>query len=130
EGREVLTTANLFIYGKGDTVWNYSNPFQVELVADKTTYRTGETATLLVKTPISGAALVTVERENVRRSFIAQLEGNAPSVQVPLEEDDAPNVFVSVMLLRGAADSPKKWKMPEYRVGYAKLVVERPEAKL
>lgn len=129
-GREVVTTATLSLYGKGQTAWNYRNPFQVDLVADKVTYRTGDTATLLVKTPIAGAALVTVERENVRRSFIAQLEGNAPSIQVPLEEGDAPNVFVSVMLLRGAAESARKWKMPEYRVGYAKLAVERPEAKL
>ncbi len=130
EGREVVTAATILLHGKGQTEWNYRNPYQVDLVANKAIYRGGETATLLVKTPIAGSALVTVERENVRRSFIAQLEGNAPLIEVPLEEEDAPNVFVSVMLLRGADDSGRKWKTPEYRVGYTKLVVERPEAKL
>jgi uncharacterized protein YfaS (alpha-2-macroglobulin family) len=51
-------------------------------------------------------------------------------VEVPLVEADAPNVFVSVMMLRGAGDSPKKFKAPEYRVGYCKLKVARPDAKL
>src|SRR5690606_9722039 len=49
---------------------------------------------------------------------------------VPIDEADAPNVFVSVMALRGAQDSPKKFKAPEYRVGYTQLKVTRPDAKL
>ena len=34
------------------------------------------------------------------------------------------------MLLRGADDSPRKVKAPEYRIGYAKLKVARPKEKL
>ena len=45
-------------------------------------------------------------------------------------ETDAPNVFVSVMLLRGANDSPRKIKAPEYRIGYCELRVARPGDKL
>ena len=45
-------------------------------------------------------------------------------------ETDAPNVFVSVMLLRGANDSPRKIKAPEYRIGYCELKVARPDDKL
>ena len=45
-------------------------------------------------------------------------------------ETDAPNVFVSVMLLRGANDSPRKIKTPEYRIGYCELKVARPKDKL
>ena len=77
-----------------------------------------------------GPALVTIERESVRRHFFTTLEGNAPAIKVPIEEADAPNVFVSVMALRGAQDSPKKFKAPEYRVGYTQLKVARPDAKL
>jgi uncharacterized protein YfaS (alpha-2-macroglobulin family) len=51
-------------------------------------------------------------------------------VQVPVAETDAPNVFVSVMLLRGANDSPRKIKTPEYRIGYCELKVARPGDKL
>lgn len=55
---------------------------------------------------------MTVERDRVLRSFVTRLSGNSPSIQVPVAETDAPNVFVSVMLLRGANDSPRKSKRP------------------
>ncbi|MEI9893345.1 MAG: hypothetical protein WDN28_05450 [Chthoniobacter sp.] len=129
-GREVISTTSLNVYGQGATGWDYKNPFQIQLAADKDDYLSGQTAKVLVKTPIEGEALVTVEREKVLRSFVVHLTGNAPMVEVPLLENDAPNVFVSVTLLRGAADSTKKFKAPEYRVGYCKLKVARPDAKL
>ncbi len=129
-GRDVITTTTVNVYGKDQLAWNYRNRFQIELTTDKPEYRAGEQATILVKTPISGPALVTVERENVRRHFFVKLEGNAPAIRVPLEEGDAPNVFVSVVILRGSEDSPKKFKMPEYRIGYTQVRIVRPDAKL
>jgi uncharacterized protein YfaS (alpha-2-macroglobulin family) len=116
--------------GEVEADWNYRNPYIIDLVTDKDTYEPGQTANILVKTPISGDALVTVERDRVLRSFIVPLTGNAPSVQVPIEPSDGPNVFVSVMLLRGSNDSPRKVKAPEYRIGYAELKVARPKARL
>ena len=129
-GHAVITTTSVHVFGKDQLAWNYRNRFQIELVADKPEYRGGEQATILVKTPINGPALVTVERENVKRYFFTKLEGNAPAIRVPIEEGDAPNVFVSVMVLRGSQDSPKKFKMPEYRVGYTQVRIARPDAKL
>ena len=129
-GRDVITTASVNVYGKDQLAWNYRNRFQIELAADKPEYRAGEQAVIIVKTPINGPALVTVERENVKRHFFTKLEGNAPAIRVPLEEGDAPNVFVSVVVLRGSQDSPKKFKMPEYRIGYTQVRIARPDAKL
>lgn len=129
-GRDVTTTTNFYVTGENVTEWNYRNEFQIELVSDKLAYLSGETARILVKTPISGDALVTVERDKVLRSFTTKLSGNAPSVEVPLLGVDAPNIFVSVMMLRGANDSPRKFKEPDYRVGFCQLKVTRPESKL
>ncbi|HYR57085.1 MAG TPA: MG2 domain-containing protein, partial [Chthoniobacteraceae bacterium] len=129
-GRDVLTSTTFYVTGENVTEWNYRNEFQIELVSDKLEYLSGETARILVKTPISGDALVTVEREHVLRSFTTKLAGNAPSVEVPLAGEDAPNVFISVVLLRGANDSPRKFKEPDYRAGYCQLKVTRPESKL
>jgi alpha-2-macroglobulin len=130
QGHDVLTSVTFEVAGPAETVWNYRNPYAVDLATDKESYEPGQTATILVKTPIGGPALVTVERDKVLRSFVTRLNGNAPSVQVPLNEADAPNVFVSVMLLRGANDSPRKVKMPEYRIGYCEVKVVRPNDKL
>lgn len=127
---DVVTSMVFQVSGEAETAWDYRNPYVIDLVADKDTYEPGQTATLLVKTPIAGDALVSVERDHVMRSFIVPLTGNAPSIQVPLRHDDGPNVFVSVMILRGANDSPRKIKTPEYRIGYATLKVARPKEKL
>jgi len=130
EGREILTSTTFYVAGAGETVWDYRNPYAIDVVPDKDSYEGGQTATLLVKTPIAGEALVTVERDRVIRSFVTTLHGNAPTIEVPITADDAPNIFVSVMLLRGADDSPRKIKAPEYRVGYCELKVARPSDKL
>ncbi|HEX8281541.1 MAG TPA: MG2 domain-containing protein, partial [Chthoniobacterales bacterium] len=129
-GHDVVTSLVFDVSGEAETDWNYRNPYVIELITDKESYEPGQTATLLVKTPIAGDALVTVERDRVLRSFVVPLTGNAPSVQVPIEETDGPNVYVSVMVLRGAAESPRKVKTPEYRIGYANLKVARPKEKL
>ena len=130
QGHDILTSITFEVVGPGETVWNYRNPYAIDLVTDKESYAPGQTATILVKTPIAGDALVTVERDRVLRSFVVKLSGNAPSVQVAVTETDAPNVFVSVMLLRGANDSPKKIKAPEYRIGYCEVKVARADDKL
>jgi uncharacterized protein YfaS (alpha-2-macroglobulin family) len=130
KGHDILTSVTFEVVGPTETVWNYRNPYAIDLVTDKESYAPGQTATIMVKTPIAGDALVTVERDRVLRSFVKRLSGNAPSVEVPLSESDAPNVFVSVMLLRGANDSPRKIKMPEYRIGYCEVKVARPNDKL
>lgn len=129
-GREIRTTMSFEVAGPGSATWDYRNSYAIDVSSDKESYEPGQTATLLVKTPIAGEALVTVEHGHVVRSFVAQLTGNAPSIKVPIADGDAPNVFVSVMVLRGAKESPRKIKAPEYRIGYCQLKVSRPREKL
>ena len=47
-----------------------------------------------------------------------------PVIKVPVMQEDAPNVFVSVLLFRGAEDSPQEVKMPTYKIGYCELTVQ------
>ncbi len=129
-GREVVTAMTVNVVGREELAWNYRNEWQIELTPDRTNYLAGQTALILVKTPMPGQALVTIEREQVLRSYVTNLAGNAPALQIPLGSHDAPNVFVSVLLLRGLADSPHQIKAPEYRLGYCRLNVEEPDRRL
>lgn len=129
-GREVLTTVVFNVAGKEQLAWNYRNEVELELVRDAELYEVGTVARLLAKTPFAGRALVTVEREAVLRAWVTNLAGNAPAIDVPLLPGDAPNVFVSVTLLRGAADSPREIPVPEYRLGYCRLDVAEPDTQL
>jgi alpha-2-macroglobulin len=131
KGREVVNVMPVYISGRDEVSWDYRNPAHVDLVADKEEYRPGDTARLLVKAPITGEALVTIERgERILRRMRVTLEGNAPEIVIPLEEADSPNVFVSLMLIRGREHSTLKHKMPGARYGVAMLRVRQPDERL
>ena len=49
---------------------------------------------------------------------------------MPILPGDAPNVFVSVVLVRGAGQSTRRVKQPEYRAGYCQLLVPKPDARV
>jgi uncharacterized protein YfaS (alpha-2-macroglobulin family) len=129
-GKPVVTSLNFQVTAPGEAAWDARNDVQITLKPDHSSYSPGDTANILVEAPFSGTALVTVEREKVLRSFVTQLEGNAPSVQVPLGSADIPNVFVSVTLVRGSDNSPHKSKEPEYRMGYCQLPVTDSRSRL
>lgn len=129
--RKTVTEWSFYVAGPEETVWDYRNPAQIDLIPDKEEYQPGDTARLLVKTPIAGEALLTIEQgDRIVRSEKITLSGNAPVVEVPLTEKDAPNVFVSLILLRGSEASPRKFKMPEYRQGLIQLRVAHPARSL
>ncbi len=129
-GREVVTAVTEYVAGDAKLAWNYRAPAILDLVPDRTNYLAGETATVLLKAPFSGTAVVSLERDRVTRSFVTNLVGNAPSIQVPLTDADAPATYLSVLLLRGQADSPRRIPEPEYSLGYCPLTVERPATRL
>ena len=129
-GRAVQSAAAFSVLGDKEAEWSLRNAWQVPLVPDKAEYHPGEKATVLVKTPISGRALVTVEREGVSRAFVVEIAKEHPAVQVPVLPGDAPNVYVSVLLLRGVEQSPRRIKEPEYRAGYCQLLVPKADTRL
>lgn len=129
-GGEVRTSFAFDVTGPQKVAWNYRNSTRVELIPDRSSYFAGETAKIIVKTPLAGPALVAVERDEIHYSYTTNLTGNAPVVEVPIASVDAPNTFVSVTLLRGTEDSPHEYPEPEFRYGFCQLQVRNPEADL
>ncbi len=130
-GRDVISEQEVFGSGREAIAWDLRHMQQVDLVPDKSEYQPGDRARILVKTQISGKATVSIEREDaVLRTMEVQLDGNAPSFEVPVEAGDTPNVCVSLMLIRGAEESPRKFKMPDYRYGVCNLHVANPISRL
>ena len=67
--------------------------------------KTGQSGQLVLQAATQDArgnrALVSVEREGVLDSFVTELSGRDPVVEVPIKDGYAPNVYVSVLALRG-----------------------------
>jgi alpha-2-macroglobulin len=129
-GRAVANSLSFDVSARAEIGSNYRNDVELTLKPGRKSYMPGETAEILVEAPFTGTALVSVEREKVLRSFTTWLEGNAPAIRVPLGRGDVPNVFVSVTLVRGADECPRKVKEPEYRIGYCELSVADPQSRL
>ena len=130
DGRPFATVTRFHVYGTDEYPWRYEDGMRVKLVSEKKSYQPGETARLLVLTPIEGTALVTVEREKVLRSFLIQLKADKPVIEIPLSEEDAPNAYVSVLIVKGAKESARQHKEPQLRLGYCELLVENQRDKL
>lgn len=130
EGHPFATATSLHVYGTNEFPWAYEDGMRIKLVPEKKSYQAGETARVLVLSPIEGKALVTIERDKVLRSQIVELKSDNPVLELPVGDDDAPNVFVSVLVIKGARASAREHKEPQLRLGYCTLRVQSPRHRL
>ncbi len=100
-GREAQAASSVWVTG-GDSLWfGGGNDDRIDVVPVKRSYAPGEQAEFLVKMPFrSATALVSVEREGVLETHVMQLEGDEPTIKLPVRAQWGPNVYVSVLALR------------------------------
>ncbi|OGR40772.1 MAG: hypothetical protein A2X35_09750 [Elusimicrobia bacterium GWA2_61_42] len=138
EGRKTETSFSFYVFGQGDAWWAREDSDIIELVAEKYNYKPGETAKIMVKSPYAEAtALVTVEREGVLDRWVTTTKGGADFITVPIKEKYLPNVYVSVILLKGRAagqsfseDGENDLSKPQAKFGYAAFSVNPEGRKL
>jgi hypothetical protein len=99
-GNEIGDTAYLWVTEEDYADLGVPYP-ELELIADKTTYRRGDTATLLINSQSKGAsALVTVEGPRLYEHRLVELKGNSTRAQFTVKPEYAPNFFVCIALVR------------------------------
>jgi uncharacterized protein YfaS (alpha-2-macroglobulin family) len=121
--------AEVWVAGNSQWWFDVSQSDRIDLLPEKPRYEPGETARLQVRVPFAEAtALVSVEREGVAESRVVQLSGNNPTIELPMLESYAPNVFVSVLAVRGRIGDVQPTAMvdlgrPAYKLGICELRV-------
>jgi len=133
DASERTVRSSLFVWVSGaETVsWRRSNDDRITLISDKVEYGVGETAEILIPSPYPGEqwALITVERGRILSREVVRLESNSSVHQLPISEDHIPNVYVSVVLVRGReaalAALDESSPVAETKVGYVELAVSR-----
>ncbi|MCX5789120.1 MAG: MG2 domain-containing protein, partial [Elusimicrobia bacterium] len=129
KGRSSTAHTELWVAGKGEWWFEVSDNDRMDVLAENRRYEPGETAKLQVRMPFAQAtALVTVEREGILDAFVEKLSRKNPVVRVPVRGDHAPNVFVSVLAVRGREGKPQPTALvdlarPAFRLGFAELRV-------
>jgi len=105
------------------------NNDRMDLIAAKKDLQAGETAELQVQMPFAEAtALITVEREGIVEHFVKKISTTDPRVQIAIKEEYAPNVYVSVLAVRGRVAGAGETATvdlgkPAYKLGMAALNV-------
>ena len=101
-GHRSQAASSVYITRQGELWFGGENHDRMDLLPEKKSYQPGETARFQVRMPFRFAtALLTVEREGVIQSQVVQLNGQDPTVEVKIKDGWGPNVFVSVLALRG-----------------------------
>ena len=138
DGRKAVTTTSFYVLGDGYTAWARYDHNRIDLVPERKSYKPGETARIMIQSPWEQAtAILTTEREGIRTYRQFALTSTQQSVTVPITENEIPNVYVSVLLVKGRtkgapdataamgtsedASDPGK---PSFRLGYVELKVE------
>ena len=127
QGRPFKATRTFYVAGeheRGYFPWEYTDGADIGLVCDKDLYKPGETAHLLVQSPVDAEALVTVEREGVVRHFTRRISAADPVVNLPLTEADAPGVNVGIFLVQDASANTEKTGLPVIKSAEASLRVD------
>jgi uncharacterized protein YfaS (alpha-2-macroglobulin family) len=139
-GNVAGATTSIWVAGNDDWWFGGTAADRMDVLPENPEYEAGDVARFQVRMPFRTArALVTVEREGVMRSFVTTLSGREPVVKVPVESVDAPNVYVSVLALRGRVGKASRWRKvddskeitalvdlnkPAYRLGMGRIRVD------
>jgi uncharacterized protein YfaS (alpha-2-macroglobulin family) len=116
EDREVNESAWLWIPGNdfGEGWWGEGRR-QIRLIADKKSYKVGDTAHVLIMTGVADShVLVTTEGRNIHTKTVVHAKSQTITVDIPLRSNDQPNIFVAAAFLNDNKlyESTRNLKVP------------------
>ncbi len=101
-GNSIQAASSVYVTKQGELWFGGENTDRMDLLPEKKSYQPGETAKFQVRMPFRFAtALVAVEREGIVQTEVVQLNGQDPTIHLKIQDGWGPNVYVSVLALRG-----------------------------
>jgi uncharacterized protein YfaS (alpha-2-macroglobulin family) len=90
--RWIMVYSNAHRYSR----W-FTGSGDLKISGSQDNYVPGDQAQLFIQSTLEGPALLTLERADVRSQQVVQLTPPLTVVDIPIQENDAPNIFASVM---------------------------------
>jgi hypothetical protein len=102
QAHSVQAATSVWVTRQGELWFGGDNNDRMDLLAEQKQYEPGDTARFQVRMPFRQAtALVAVEREGILHTEVVELRGDDPTVSLKIDPAWGPNVYVSVLALRG-----------------------------
>lgn len=102
DGRASNASTSVWVTREDDLWFGGENTDRIDVIPEKASYEPGDTARFQVRMPFRHAtALVAVERGGVMQTRVVELNGKNPTVDLKVGDTWGPNVYVSVLALRG-----------------------------
>ncbi len=122
-GNQVTSSTFVWVAGPDYVPWRQQNTNRIDLKVDRTDYKIGDTAQVLIASPFQGdtKALVTVERGHILKTEVIDMPNNSYVYKLPITPDMAPNAFISVMVVKGVDEHNP---VAAFRMGLAQIGVE------
>jgi uncharacterized protein YfaS (alpha-2-macroglobulin family) len=96
-GRDAVTRMGFYVSGAGWVQWGADDVDAITLTPDKPLYAAGDTAEILVRSPLpTGKYLLTLEREGILSEEIIELDGSARTIRIPIKESYTPIVYAAL----------------------------------
>ena len=113
-----VTQILIWVSGSASAVWPKQSQNQIKLTPDADTYQVGQVANVFLPNPFATdvQALITVERGEVMEARVVNITGAGYNIEVPLNNEAIPNVYISAVLL-GYTENGE----PDYRQGVVEL---------
>jgi uncharacterized protein YfaS (alpha-2-macroglobulin family) len=108
--------------------WSLDKPGHVEIISDRDEYKIGEAASLLIKSPFAGKALITIESDRVVSNLVVDMKSNTAEISLPITDAMVPNVYCTVNVIREA--KPEKIWRTHRAAGAVSLAVKMPQKRL
>ena len=102
EDREITQTAWLWIPGSDfNAEWWGEGRHQIRLIADKKSYKVGDTAHVMIVTGVADShVLVTTEGRSVHTRKVVHAKSQTITIDIPLHANDQPNIFIAAAFLK------------------------------
>ena len=98
----VKAETHVFVATNATTDLGYRNG-GLEIVVDKDTFRSGQTAPVMISVPVSNRhVLFSIEGEDLFSYKVVHVEGTTKLIEVPIDEKYVPNVYLSALMISDA----------------------------
>lgn len=106
-GNEIRASTTLWVSSREYVSWRQQNSNRIDLIASQRDFSVGDQAEILITSPFQGSveALITIERGDVLTAERITMDSNSYVYQFPILPEYAPNIYVSVILIKGVDEN-------------------------